>query len=302
MRPALLLTTLAVLAAPAAERAPLMSTFRADSTMVLVHVSVVDSHDRPIAGLGKHQFRVFEDGKEQSISAFAREDAPLSIGVILDTSGSMDGKIHRAREVIARFCENLNPDDEVFVVTVHGEVSLAADTTRDCGEIQNALLLAKPSGLTPLLDAVPLAFQKLRAVKDRRKAILLISDGGENASRFRAREIRRIAVEAGVPIYAAELTSTSRNMTPEEILGPQVLQDLIDDSGGRHWEIDSRSRPAEAARMIAAEMHEQYVIGYRSPEMGRDGKFRKIAVKVSRDAGTPRLSVSFRSGYFAPID
>ncbi len=267
---------------------------------MLVPVSVVDTHDRPVTGLARSQFRIFEDGKEQPIASFERAETPVSIGVILDNSGSMEGKAVRAREMLARLCENLNPEDEIFLVMVQGKARLTADFTRDCGQVQNGMLFSKPDGLTALLDALPLTLRHLKTAHHRRRAVLLVSDGGENASRVRNRELRALAREAGVPIYAAALSTGSRMpMTPEEKRGPRLLQELIEYSGGRCWEIDDWRQPTEAGRLIAAEIHDQYLIGYRAPSVG-DGKYRRISVKVTRGEGMPRLSVSYRGGYFAP--
>ncbi len=303
MHALLLLSTLAVLLASVNERVQSGGSFQADSTLVLVPVSVVDSHDRPVTTLGQRQFRVFEDGKEQPIVSFERTDTPVSIGVIFDNSGSMEGKAARAREVLARFCSFLNPEDEMFLVTVQGAARLAADFTHTCGTIQNALLFSKPAGLTALLDALPLAFRHLRGAHYRRRAVLLVSDGGENASRTRGRELRVLAREAGVPIYAAALTTGARPpVTLEETCGSDLLHELIDYSGGRYWEIDDWRRPAEAGRMIATELHDQYVLGYRAPPASKDGKYRRITVKVKREEGTPRVSIAFRGGYFVPLE
>jgi Ca-activated chloride channel family protein len=278
--------------------------FRADATMVLVNVSVVDSHDRPVAGLDRRQFHVFESGQEQPIAFFSHEDAPVSIGLIFDSSGSMDGKVKRAREMLARFCADLNPEDEMFLVTVRKSASLSMDYTTNCGEIQNALLLSKPDGLTALLDAIPLAVRHLKSAHNRRRAILMISDGGENASRTRKADIRRLAREAGAPIYTAALTTyslSSSERTGEELYGPDLLREIVECSGGRYWEIDDMGHLREAADLMAAEIHDQYVIGFRAPLANRDGKYRRITVKVARD-GSPRLTVFYRTGYYAPTE
>lgn len=284
---------------------PSADTFRADATMVLVNVSVVDSHDRPVAGLDRRQFHVFESGQEQPIAFFPHEDAPVSIGLIFDASGSMDGKLKRARDMVARFCADLNPEDEMFLAIVRKSARLAMDYTTNCGEIQNALLFTKPDGLTALLDAIPLAVRHLKSAHNRRRAILLISDGGENASRTRKADIRRLAREAGAPIYTAALTGFSQAISersPEELYGPDLLRDVVECSGGRYWEIDDMRRLKDAADLMAAEIHDQYVIGFRAPPANRDGKYRRISVKVIRDGVSPRLTVFYRTGYYAPAE
>jgi Ca-activated chloride channel family protein len=284
---------------------PPTDTFRADATMVLVDVSVVDSHDRPVAGLDRHQFHVFERGQEQPIVSFSHEDAPVSIGLIFDSSGSMGGKLKRAREIVARFCADLNPEDEMFLVIVRKSVSMAMDYTTNCGDIQSALLSSKSEGLTALLDAIPLAVRHLKSAHNRRRAILLISDGGENASRAQKAEIRRLTREASVPIYTAALTTMSQayqEVSSEEQHGPDLLREIVECSGGRYWEIDDVTRLRHAADRMAAEIHDQYLIGFRAPSANRDGKFRRISVKVARDAAAPHLTLFYRSGYYAPAD
>ena len=277
--------------------------FRVDATMVVVNVSVTDTHDRPVAGLEQRQFRIFENGSEQSIAFFSHEDSPVSIGLIFDTSGSMDGKLKQAREMVGRFCQSLNPEDEMFLVTVRKTVGLAMNYTSNCGDIQGALMFSKAEGLTALLDAVPLALRHLKTAHNRRKAILLISDGGDNASRIHKGEIRRLVQEAGVPIYVAALARHTEVLPSlEEAQGPALLRDVVMYSGGRYWEIDDSRKLADAAAMMASEIHDQYVIGYRAPDTSRDGKYRKISVKVAREGPAPRLSVSFRSGYYAPAE
>ncbi len=301
VHPLVILTTLAILVSTANESVQTGESYRVDSTLVLVPVSVVDTHDRPVTGLEQRQFRIFEDGKEQPIASFERADTPVSIGVVFDNSGSMDGKIGRARQVLARVCDNLNPEDEMFVISVQGAAHLAADFTRNCAELQNPALFSKPDGMTALLDALPMAFRHLRQAHNRRRAVLVVSDGGENSSRIRRRELRSLAVEAAAPVYVAALTSVHSPTTIEEARGPELLRELIEYSGGRYWDIDDWRRPDEAGRLIARELHDQYLIGYRAPATA-DGKYRRITVKVTREQGTPRLSVSFRGGYFTPME
>jgi Ca-activated chloride channel family protein len=155
------------------------------------------------------------------------------------------------------------------------------------------------------LDAIPLAVRHFKSAHNRRRAILLISDGGENSSRMQKADIRRLAREAGTPIYTAALTTFSQansERTPEELYGPSLPRDMVECSGGRYWGIDDTRSLEDAAHLMAAEIHDQYVIGFRASPANRDGKYRRISVKVARDGGSPRLTVFYRTGYYAPAE
>ena len=278
-------------------------TFRAGSSLVLVNVSVLDSHDRPVTELSREDFHVLDNGREQPIRFFAHDDAPLSLAIVLDSSGSMDRKWNRARTMLARFCEQLVPDDEFFLVTVQQRAKLLLDYTSNCGTMQNRLVTAKPHGMTALLDAIPLAVEHLRQAAHPRHAILVISDGGENASRVRLSDVRRQAREANAPVYAATLGLEAEF---EQVpyfgwrRGPELLREIADMTGGRAIPIQGSRRIEEAAAGIARELHDQYVIGFESPDSAHDGQHHRITLKVQREVNAPRLSLFYRTGYTAP--
>ncbi|MCX6631810.1 MAG: VWA domain-containing protein [Candidatus Solibacter sp.] len=275
-------------------------TFRAGTSLVLVNVSVLDPKDRPVIDLSQTQFRILDNGREQPIRFFAHEDAPVSLAVILDASGSMTAKWSRARNMLASFCENLAPGDELFLVTVEQRPRLMTDYTSDCAEMQNRLLLTRPHGATALLDAIPLAVAHLSHARHARHAILIISDGGENASRTRLATIRSMAQEANAQIYSATLgleAGFARSAWPGEADGPELLGEIAEFTGGRAFAIDDRRRIADAAASMAREIHDQYVIGYQPPAATDDGKYHRISVKVQRDPSQPRLSLFHRNGY-----
>jgi Ca-activated chloride channel family protein len=275
-------------------------TFRTGTSLVLVNVSVLDGHDRPVTSLSQDQFHILDNGREQPISFFAHEDAPLSLAIILDTSGSMHAKWSRALKMLAGFCENLEPGDELFLVTVERQPRLLTDYTSDCGEMQNGLLLTQPHGPTALLDAIPLAVQHLRKASNPRHAILIISDGGENSSRARLSTIRSLAREANAQIYSATMgleANFVRPASPGETQGPELLNEIAEFTGGRAFAIDDWRRIDEAAAAMAREMHDQYVIGYQPPAAGDEGKYHRISVKVRREPSQPRLSLFHRNGY-----
>ena len=280
-------------------------TFRIGSSLVLVNVSVLGPHDRPVTSLSQGHFRVLDNGREQPIRFFAHEDAPVSLAIILDASGSMVSKWNRARNMLTRFCENLAPRDEIFLVTVQQRAKLLVDYTSDCDSMQNQLVTAHPHGVTALLDAIPLAVQHLRQASNPRRAILIVSDGGENASRVRLAEVRRLAREANAQVYAATLglqAEFNHGAYSDERRGPELLAEIAEMTGGRAFAIDDGRHIGEVAAAIAREIHDQYVIGYQSPDPAVDGKHHRIAIRVLRDPGTPRLSLFYRAGYQSPLE
>jgi Ca-activated chloride channel family protein len=275
-------------------------TFRTGTSLVLVDVSVLDSRNRPVTNLSQDQFHILDNGGEQPIRFFAHEDAPVSLAVILDTSGSMTGKWDRARNMLAGFCENLAAGDELFLVTVERRPNLLTDYTSNCTEMQNLLLLTQPHGSTALLDAIPLAVQHLRHAHHARHAILIISDGGENSSRTRFASIRTLAREANAQIYSATLgleAGFAGVLWRGETQGPELLNEIAEFTGGRAFAIDDRRRIADAAASMAREIHDQYVIGYQPPATADNGRYHRITVKVHREPSQPRLSLFHRSGY-----
>jgi Ca-activated chloride channel family protein len=267
-------------------------TFRASSSLVLVNVSVLDAHDRPVTTLAREHFRVLDDGREQDIRFFAHEDAPISLAIILDTSGSMQRHWNHARQMLSDFCRALEPGDELFLVTVGQRARVATGFSHDCAEIQNSLLTERPKGLTPLLDAFPPAFRQLHQARNPRRAVLAISDGGENASRTRFAELRSLAREANAQVYSATLERFGH----AESDGPDFLSDLAELTGGRSFPIDERRSIEAAATAIAREIHVQYVLGYQPPDARGDGKYHRISIKVERNQGQ-RLSLFYRRGY-----
>uniref|UniRef100_Q02CM7 von Willebrand factor, type A n=1 Tax=Solibacter usitatus (strain Ellin6076) TaxID=234267 RepID=Q02CM7_SOLUE len=278
-------------------------TFRAGSSLVLVNVSALDSHDRPVTGLSREDFHVLDNGREQPIRSFAHDDAPLSVAIVLDSSGSMGRKWNRACAMLARLCEQLGPEDEFFLVTVQQRARLLLDYTSNCGTMQNRLVMAKPHGMTALLDAIPLAVEHLRKAAHPRHAILIISDGGENASRVRLHDVRRQAREANAPVYAATLgleAEFDQGPYLDARRGPELLREIAQITGGRAFSIQESRRIEEAAAGIARELHDQYVIGFESPDTAHDGQHHRISIKVRREFNAPRLSLFYRTGYRAP--
>ena len=273
--------------------------FRADVDLVLVPVTVTDSMNRPVVGLTRADFSLYEDGSQQQIRSFWSDDSPISVGVILDLSRSMSNKLDVAREALGKFFELGNPEDDYFVVTFADQPRLLADSTQSIGSIQARLASAVAGGHTALLDAIYLGEAKLRRARYKRRALLIISDGGDNHSRFTASELKSMVAEEDATLYAIGLFDKVFK-TPEEWAGKRLLKQITEATGGRTVSLNNPRDLPQAASEISVEMRNQYVIGYRPSNMARNGKWRKIRVRVIPQAKTAQLQVYSKSGYWAP--
>ena len=275
--------------------------FRVDVDLVLVSVTITDHMDRLVTGLDRDNFNLFEGKDQQEIKTFSSEDAPLSLGVIFDMSGSMSSKIERAREAVIEFFKTANPQDEFFMITFADRPEVISDFTSSVEDIQEKLVCTIPKGRTALLDAIYLGISKMRQAKYPKKALLIISDGGDNHSRYTEGEIRSAVKEADVLIYAIGLYDHFFP-TEEERLGPALLSDITELTGGRAFTIDNPNDLADASTKIGVELRNQYVLGYRPKNLARDGRWRKIKVKLIPPKGLPPLRVSAKTGYYAPTE
>lgn len=274
---------------------------KVDVSLVLVPVTITDPMNRLVTGLDKSNFQVYEDKVAQEVRTFSSEDAPVSIGIIFDMSGSMTSKIERAREAVNEFLKTANPQDEFFMITFNDKPEEAAGFTSSVDDIQNKLLFTAPRGRTALLDAIYLGISKMRQAKFQRKALLIISDGGDNHSRYTEGEIKSMVKEADCLIYAVGIYD-HYFPTEEERLGPGLLADISEITGGRAFTIDNPNDLADVATKIGIELRNQYVIGYRPKRPGHDGRWRKIKVKLLPPKGLPPLRVYAKTGYYAPSE
>jgi len=270
-------------------------------SLVLVPVTVTDPMDRIVTNLDREDFEIIDGKASQEIKHFSKQDAPISVGIVLDCSGSMKTKMDRAREAVAAFLKTGNPADEFFLVTFSDrpqEVASFGDTIED---VQSRLVTAVPKGRTSLLDAVYLGFNKMRQAKYQKKALLVISDGGDNHSRYTEGEIKSVAREADVIIYAVGIYDHSFS-TLEEALGPSLLTSLTTLTGGRAYSVDNPNDLPAIAHRIGVELRDQYVLGYHPTQAHRDGRFHKIKVRMRLAKNAPRLRVYAKSGYYAPSE
>ncbi len=275
---------------------------RVDSNLVLIPVTVTDPLNRFVTGLDKDNFKILEDKKEQTISQFSSEDAPLSVGVIFDCSGSMGHKLEKSRLAVAQFFKTANPEDEFFLVQFGDSAELAQPFTRNLEEIQNRLTFTQSKGRTALLDAIYLGLHEMKRAKNPRKALLVISDGGDNNSRYTEPEIKNLVKEADVQIYAIGIYESmgARGRTPEEAAGQGLLTEIAEQTGGRQYPVDNLNELPDIAAKIGVELRNQYVLGYSPLNQGHDGKYRRVVVKLVQPRGMPTLRPFWRQGYYAP--
>lgn len=276
---------------------------RVDTTLVLIPVTVTDPLNRFVTGLEREHFRVFEDKIEQELTHFASEDAPLSIGLVFDCSGSMGAKLLKSRQAAAQFFKLANPEDEFFLVQFNDRPVLTSGFTHSTEEIQNRLTFTQSKGRTALLDAIYLSMNEMKKAHNPRKAILVISDGGDNSSRYTQSEIKNLVREADVQIYAIGIFESmgGRSRTAEELSGPGLMTELAEQTGGRHFPVENVNELPDIAAKVGIELRNQYVLGYTPTNSQRDGKYRRVTVKVVQPRGLPPLRAFWRLGYYAPL-
>ncbi len=288
---------------PAATDGGRQSSLRVDTNLVLVPVSVCDPTNRPVTGLEREHFKIFDDRIEQTVTHFAMDDEPVAVGLVFDISGSMGPKLRLARLAAAQFFKSANPEDEFFLVEFNDTPRLITPLTASHEEIQNQLTFAQSKGRTALLDAIMLAMHEMKKSRKNRKALLILSDGGDNSSRYSETEVRSLVRESDVLIYAIGVFEPfgARNRTVEEASGPGLLSDLAEQTGGRHFPADANELPDIAAK-IGLELRNRYVLGYSPSDSQRDGRYHKVEVKLAPPRGLPKLSAHWRTGYYAPAE
>jgi Ca-activated chloride channel family protein len=277
-------------------------SIRVDVDLVLVNVTVTDPFNRLVTGLEQENFRVFEDNNEQEVVHFSSEDIPISIGVIFDMSGSMSNKVDKARLAAVQFFKTANPEDEFFLVSFNDRAELTSRFTSSVEELQTRLMYTAAHGRTALLDAVYLGLSQMRGAHNAKRALLIISDGGDNHSRYNESDIKNFVKESDVQLYAIGIFDPLgfRNRTPEELNGPTLLAELTEVTGGRVFSVENLNDLPDTAAKIGMELRNQYVLGYKPSSHRRDAKWRKIKVKLRPPKGLPPLNVYAKTGYYAP--
>ena len=273
-----------------------------DVELALVNVVVTDPYNRLVTGLDPDNFRVFEDNVEQEIVTFSSEDVPISIGVIFDCSGSMSNKLGKAREAAIEFFKTANPQDEFFLVSFNERAELTSSFTSSVEELQSQMMLTSSKGRTALLDAIYLGLSQMRGAHNAKRALLILSDGGDNHSRYQESDIRRLVKEANTQLYAIGIFDPLgyRSRTSEELNGPSLLSEITEMTGGRVFAAENLNELPDIATKIGLELRNQYVVGYRPSNKSHDGRWRKIKIKLRAPRGLPPLTVYAKTGYYAP--
>ena len=264
---------------------------RLDVKVVQIPVTVTDALDRPIEGLHKEDFRLFEDNVEQRIVYLSGEDAPASVGLIFDASGSMRDKIDTSVAAVEQFCKTTLPGDEFLLVRFSDKPSLVTGFTEDTGEISQWLHAMRPKGWTALHDAIYMGIHKMKAAKNARKALLVLSDGGDNNSRYSASELQGLVREADVRIYSVGLLTGM-------LQGARLLERISDETGGRMIRVRKLDQLPDAIEALSRDLRSQYLLGYYSSNPQNDGRYRKVRVHVNQ----PTVRASWRRGYYAPVE
>jgi VWFA-related protein len=265
------------------------SNVRVDVQMVLVPVTVTDKKDRPITDLTSDSFRLFEDGVEQKIVSLSREEGPVSIGIIFDASGSMKNRMEQSVKALDELFKGAEPGDEFLLVRFNDRPTLEREFTPDPGDIRASLSFVQPIGWTALHDAICLGVQHMKSARNKRKALLVLTDGGDNNSRYTEAETRSLVREADVRVYSIGLNEK-----------PSLLEKLAEDSGGRAVKVHHLDDLPETVDKLSQEIRSQYVLGYSSNNEHNDGKYRKVMVAVKEALRELRFNVFWRRGYIAP--
>ncbi|MBV8844636.1 MAG: VWA domain-containing protein [Bryobacterales bacterium] len=274
---------------------------RIDSSLVEIPVHVTRHDGSTVTNLPKEQFRVTEDGVEQKITSFNQDDAPLSIGILFDSSGSMHNKISKSSEAAATFFKTANLQDEFFLVEFNERPKLTVPFTPDSSAIFQRISHIKPFGRTSLFDAIHLALVHMKQAKNLRKAIVIVSDGGDNRSRFTATQVKNAMAESDVQLYAMGIFEhDTRKLPQEEQNGPRLLDELADQTGGHLYSVEALDELDAISERISRELRNEYVIGYSPANPIRDGKYRHVRVQVTPPPELHDLRTYYRHGYYAP--
>ncbi len=282
--------------------APPHADLRVDVPLVLVPAHVTNRLGTPVNSLNRENFRVFEDAVEQKITYFAKEDAPVSVGLVFDSSGSMRNKMRKSWEAASTFLKTANASDEFFLVEFNERPKLSVAFTRDSNEIYKGIAHARSLGRTSLLDAIQLALVQMKRARNPHKAIVILSDGGDNRSRHTAGEIKSALLESDVQLYAMGIfdTGDKKKRTPEEVNGPSLLDQLAQETGGSAFPVGNVADLPEISAQIGNELRNQYLLGYNPVNDARDGKYRQVKVSLAPPPDMPPLEMHHRPGYYAP--
>jgi Ca-activated chloride channel family protein len=271
-----------------------------NTDLITFTVTVTDTYGRYVSGLGKNAFTVMDDKKPQEITFFSDDDSPVSVGVIFDVSGSMGGdKIRRARDALSKFIQTSHDSDEYFLIAFNSRAQLLLDKTRDGNAVLDKLTFVQTKNNTALYDACYLGVEKVQRGAHPKRALLLISDGQDNNSRYTFNELRRLLKESDVTLYGIGILSGNDAGSSLGMEGQSILDDLASVSGGKAFFPRSAPEMDDIFEQIALELRHQYSIGYKPTDFANDGHWHRIKVKVTPPRGLPRLFVRSKEGYYA---
>ncbi len=290
--------------APVNVSAETTAHLRVDSSLALIPVHVTTKAGSPVTMLNKDDFKLYEEGVQQTITYFAQDDAALSVGLVFDSSASMTNKRRKASDAAAAFFQTSTSQDEFFLVEFDEHPNFLVPFTPDSKSLYDRILRTRPFGRTSLLDAIHLALTHMKDAHNPRKAIVILSDGGDNRSRHTYREIKSELLESDVQLYAMGLFNGDdpHKSPPEELNGPRLLDDLARESGGAHFRVDHLADLPEISERLGRELRSQYLLGYSPTNETRDGKYRRVKVDLTTTDTAPldTLNLRYRGGYYAP--
>jgi Ca-activated chloride channel family protein len=270
-----------------------------ETDLVSLTVTVTDISNRLVMGLGRGNFEIYEDKVKQEILFFSDDDAPINLGIVFDVSGSMKGKLDRARDALKAFIQTSHSDDDFFLVGFNQRANLLAEFT-DGDALASKLTLVDPNGQTALYDATYLGIEKVKQGRHSRNAILLISDGQDNSSRYTYGELRKLLKEAGVQIYCIGIVEMGGGAGGTlDMQGQAILEEIAQTTGGKAFFPRSGAELEELTTRIALELRHQYSIGYNPTNVKNDGQWRKVKVSVKPPKGWPNMKVKHKEGYYA---
>jgi Ca-activated chloride channel family protein len=277
------------------------AVLRSDSNLVLISATVVDNSDHFVSHLRKDDFQLYERGVGQRIASFAAEDIPISAVVVFDASGSMAGSIPLAGQALREFLNTSNPADEFAIVTVRDHPELTMPFAPLSDEVADRVAAIRPGGQTALLDSVYMAAQYARQGKNPRKAVLIISDGEDNDSRYTELELLRMLRESDVTLYSIGVDVSPAPFSPDGPVqtGADVLADLAESTGGRYFEAYS---PKDLPKIMSGiDIRFEYVLGYSPEPLRPDGRYHRVELKLAPEARRRHLRAYSRPGYYAPL-
>ncbi len=271
-----------------------------NTDLITVNVTLTDTYGRYVTGLSKEAFTVLDDKLPQEITFFSDDDAPVSLGVIFDVSGSMGrDKIMKARDALSHFVDTSHEGDEYFLIGFNQRAQVLMDRTRDSDALLAKLTFVQTKGQTALYDACYLGVEKVTRGTHPKRAVLVISDGQDNSSRYTFGELRKMLKETDVLIYAIGINDGGDLNSGLGAGGQAILEELASVSGGKAFFPNTSADMNDIFERIAIELRHQYSIGYRPSNFTNDGKYHKLKVKVTPPRGLPRLTVRSKDGYYA---